>query len=189
MAFSKVVVVAFVIIFLGFVGLLVLLKIHTSNDQLADDFEQEISHDPSIDYLFDTVNILEVPCSACPPTSLRQLFCNQSKFALVVHVTDLSIDPPLMVIEEWSQLKRFPHISGDQLHIEQSDSEECQVAPQHDKVYLVTGYIGEDDEPYVSPCDALIEWSSLSVHLKHAYFNFFSPVLRCWPFIFIKLYP
>lgn len=176
MALSKIVVVVFVVIFIGFISLLVVFNVHSAYKRpLEDDHENE-TH---IDYLLDLSNPIDNPCPICSPVTLRDLFCNVSKFALIMRITDISTEPPFLV-EKWSQLKKEPQVIGNYIYLDSTFNEvDCAAEFKPDTVYLVTGYISSMQEPFISPCDAIIDWSSLSRPVKHAYFNFFSPSLQC----------
>lgn len=176
MALSKIVVVVFVVIFIGFISLLVVFNVHTSYKRPSEIDDNE--NETHIDYLLDLSNPIFNPCSKCQPVTLRDLFCNETKFALIIRITDITSEPPFLV-EKWSELKKQPDVKGNLVHLDPYEEEECQLKFKTDTVYLVTGHIDSNGYPCVSACDAVIEWSSLSRFVKHAYFNFFSPKLQC----------
>ena len=178
MALSKIVVVAFIVIFIGFISLLVAFNVHTSHKKIGE-FDDDHENETHVDYLLDLSNTIKNPCPLCPQDTMRDLFCNVSKFALIMRITDISTDPPFLV-EKWSQLKKEPEVIGNYIYLDPSFNEmECSIELKPDTVYLVTGYISSNEEPFITPCDAIIDWSALPRPMKLAYFNFFSPVLQC----------
>jgi hypothetical protein len=193
----RVIVVIFIGIFVGFICLLVFFNsksVTSSKPHLEDG---NVTH---TDWLLD-LSSTPNDCPSCSQTTtIKHLFCDTERNVFIFRVTDLSDSSndsdredvlTAYQVSRISELKQFPDVRNTSLEkniVYSRAGVQCEQKLEKGVEYLVTAKLEDLSEEItknrkvrsfvISFCDVVIDWSSLSMPEKHAYFNFFTP-LRC----------
>lgn len=191
MAASQVFALLLVLIFIGFIGLLVSLRQSQSIKPEYDDDDDD-DNSNSTDIVVDLSKPFMTRCHACPLKSLRDLFCHNESFVVICRIADVtSIRQQASGPSDWiyaiqliSQLKQFPDVNsssiGTQSQIGTSlKDDSCDHFLKPGRSYILTGRIMTSGLAVVSSCDVVIDWSAIPVEKQRSLFTFFSPRLRC----------
>ena len=194
MAASQVFPVIFVVIFVGFICLLVSLRQSQSEKPEYDDTDDDDNSNSS-DVLVDLSRPYVTHCDACPRKSLRDHFCDTESFVIICSVvTDVTgTSGPrnkiqrrdrMYLIQVISQLKQFPDVNSSSIGrrssiVYQGRDDSCARRLKSSRQYVLTGRINENGMAVVTPCEVAINWSALTLEKQHSLFRFFSPHLRC----------
>lgn len=195
----KVIVVIFIAIFVGFICLLVFFNSKTSSATTPKIEDGNITH---TDWLLD-LSSLSSDCPICPEVTVRQYFCNPNNNVFVFRVIDVydSSDDSknretgtlsAYQVSRLSEFKRFPDVQNTSIELDimySRSTVDCTQKLEKGTEYLVTAKLEDLSQEIVknrlvksfviSVCDVVIDWSSLSMPEKHAYYNFFTPKLSC----------
>lgn len=191
MAASQVFLVIFVVIFLGFISLLVSMRqAQTVKPEYDDTDDDDNTNDTDI--MVEISRPYDSHCKDCPVKSLRDIFCDPGKFAAVLSINSLLGaygKDRMYSIKLLSQLKQYPDVNTSSIGTANPSIKmnafpvSCEpVTLKMDRDYILTGRIETKESTgvaLVDTCDILIDWTSLRIHRKRSLFSFFSPKLRC----------
>lgn len=187
MAGSHVFIVVLVVIFVGFICMLVSLRQSQSEKPEYDDDDDD-DNSNSTDVLVDLSKPYITSCDACPLRSLRDMFCDPESFVVVCGVSNVAGSywrrDRMYIIKLRSQLKQFPDVNSSSIGKESSIlhhilHDSCTSYLRSGRDYLLTGRINGSGLATITPCDVAIDWGALPYDNRHSLFSFFSPRLRC----------
>lgn len=189
MAASQVFVVVLVVIFVGFICLLVSLRqSHSVKPEYDDDDDDDNSN--ITDVLVDLSKPYVTPwrCDPCPLTSLRDKFCDPESFVVLCAVTGLTSSygrrNQLFTIKLVSRLKQFPDVNESSIVTDSSILlrvlyDFCSANLFPGRHYILTGRLNRSGMAVVTSCDVAIDLNAISHEKQQSLFGFFQPVLRC----------
>lgn len=187
MASSKVFVLLFVVIFVGFVCLLVSLRQSRSLRPLYQDDDDD-DNSNATDVLIDFSKSYRTSCPSCPARSLRDHICDPQSFVVICSLVRVAgrsgTSDTLHIIHLISQLKQFPDItqstivSGSSI-VSRRVGDSCGIHLSHGQQYVLTGRVDNNGVAVVTSCDVAMDWNAMPRPKQQSFFTFFSPILRC----------
>lgn len=188
MVTSKIVIVLFTILFMGFISLLLIFNIYSAvhDSTQVSEIENELVHQ---ELIFDMDSSINNECSLCRNQTLRTLVCSNETFAIVLGVYSVrsASDNGKQVynIRVTAEMKAVPLLweSLSRSIIENESiaphNANCTISMKRGREYLVTGSLDVNSlMPKISSCDYIVDWSKLQTANRHRIFAAFNS-LRC----------
>lgn len=188
MVASKIVIVIFTILFMGFISLLLIFNIYSAvhDSTQVSEIENELVHQKLIFNMNSNVNN---SCTFCKTQTLRTLVCSNDTFAIVIGVYSINNvsdnGKQIYFIRVTAEMKSIPLLweslsrSMIETKLISPTSENCTISLERGREYLVTGSLDVDSlMPKISPCDYIVDWSELQTSNRHRIFAAFNS-LKC----------
>lgn len=188
MVASKVVIVVFTILFMGFISLLLIFNIYSAvhDSTQVTDIEDQLVHQ---ELVFDLDSKVNTSCPYCDTRSLRALSCDNETFVIVVGVnsvkTDASTGKHLYFMRITAEMKSIPRMWESlsrmvvQTETANQENDGCLVQLVQGREYLVTGSLDPTSQiPTLSSCDYILDWSRLQTTNRHRIFAAFNS-MKC----------
>lgn len=190
---------------MGFISLLLVFNIyssvHDSTNPRVSEAENELVHQ---ELIFELDGIINKTCEFCSKVeTLRSLTCKNDTFVLVIGVLSSGSESQASekdadsdsrgketyLIRVTAEMKSTPLLveSLSRMMVETVTEfppetglgESCTIQLKQGREYLVTGSIDTNSlVPKLSPCDYILDWSSLQTINKHRIFSAFNS-LKC----------
>ena len=112
MVASKVVIVLFTTLFMGFISLLLVFSIYSSvhDTTQVSEIGDELTHQ---ELIFDLDSAINTSCSFCEKRTLRSLFCSSGTYIIAVGVLDIDTNHnqtgnDMYLVRETAEMKSVP---------------------------------------------------------------------------------